>query len=52
MKRFLGAVALACVFSVSALAGDVPTSGSPAPTASSSSVVTTVILTIISLVIR
>lgn len=32
MKRFLGAVALACVFSVSALAGDVPTSGSPAPT--------------------
>ena len=27
MKRFLGAIALACVFSVSALAGDVPTSG-------------------------
>lgn len=27
MKRFVGAIALACVFSVSALAGDVPTSG-------------------------
>jgi hypothetical protein len=48
MKRFLGAMALACVFSVSALAGDLPTGGftatqpgdlptggvsSPAPTA-------------------
>lgn len=34
MKRFLGAIALACAFSVSALAGDVPTSGltSPEPT--------------------
>jgi hypothetical protein len=33
MKRFLGAIALACVFSVSALAGELPTSGvtSPAP---------------------
>ena len=33
MKRFFGALALACVFSVPALAGDVPTSGvtSPAP---------------------
>jgi hypothetical protein len=33
MKRFLGAMALACVFSVSALAGDLPTGGftSPAP---------------------
>jgi hypothetical protein len=33
MKRFFGTVALACVFSVPALAGDVPTSGvaSPAP---------------------
>lgn len=33
MKRFLGAIALACVFSVSALAGDVPTGGftSPSP---------------------
>lgn len=33
MKRFFGAIALACVFSAPALAGDVPTSGvtSPAP---------------------
>lgn len=33
MKRFIGAVALACVFSVPALAGDVPTGGftSPSP---------------------
>lgn len=27
MKRLLGAIALACVFSVSALAGELPTSG-------------------------
>ena len=33
MKRFLGAIALACVFSVSVLAGELPTGGftSPAP---------------------
>lgn len=31
MKRFLGAIALACVFSVSALAGDVPTAGIASP---------------------
>jgi hypothetical protein len=32
MKRFLAAMALACVLSVSALAGDVPTSGfAPSP---------------------
>jgi opacity protein-like surface antigen len=33
MKRFLGAIALACAISVSAQAGDVPTAGvtSPAP---------------------
>ena len=38
MKRFLGAMALACVFSVSALAGDLPTGGlsSPAPTGTTS----------------
>jgi opacity protein-like surface antigen len=34
MKRFLAAIALACAFSVSALAGDVPTSGAPSPQAS------------------
>lgn len=31
MKRFLGAVALACVFSVSALAGELPTGGFTSP---------------------
>ncbi len=33
MKQFLGAIALACVFSISAVAGELPTSGvtSPAP---------------------
>jgi hypothetical protein len=31
MKRFLSAIALACVFSISALAGDVPISGVPSP---------------------
>lgn len=33
MKRFLAAIALACAFSASALAGDVPTAGltSPSP---------------------
>jgi len=31
MKRFLAATALACVLSVSALAGDIPTLGSPQP---------------------
>lgn len=31
MKQFLAAMTLACVLSVSALAGDIPISGSPAP---------------------
>lgn len=31
MKRFLGAIALACVLSVSALAGELPTGGAPSP---------------------
>ena len=31
MKRFLGAIALVCVFSVSALAGELPTAGIPSP---------------------
>lgn len=31
MKRFLTAMALACVLSMSALAGEIPTSGSPSP---------------------
>ena len=31
MKRFLAAIVLACVLSVSALAGDIPTSGFASP---------------------
>lgn len=52
MKRFLVALTLTCVLSVSALAGDIPTIGAPAPapTTQSSSVAVQVILTIISLV--
>ena len=52
MKRFLSAVALACVLSVSVLAGEVHSTGAPepAPGSQSSSVVATVILTILSIV--
>ncbi|MDQ1638838.1 MAG: hypothetical protein QOF62_2177 [Pyrinomonadaceae bacterium] len=52
MKRYLIALALTCVLSGSAFAGDIHTCGdaAPAPT-QSSSVTTTVILTIISLVV-
>jgi opacity protein-like surface antigen len=52
MKRFALAIALACVLSGSALAGDVHTTGAPepAPTTQSSSVAATVILTILSLI--
>ena len=32
MKRFIAAMALACVLSVSALAGEIPTSGITSPT--------------------
>jgi len=31
MKRFLSAMSLTCLLAVSALAGDVPTSGAPSP---------------------
>ncbi len=31
MKRFLTAIAMACVLSISALAGDIPTLGAPQP---------------------
>ena len=34
MKRFLAAISLALALSASAIAGDIPTSGSPAPTPS------------------
>jgi hypothetical protein len=51
MKRFLVALTLTCVLSISAMAGDIPTVGvsAPAPT-TQSSIATQVILTIISLV--
>jgi hypothetical protein len=52
MKRFLAILALTCVLSGYALAGDIPTCGAPAPAPTqSSSVTTTVILTIISFVV-
>lgn len=52
MKRFLMTVALTCVLSVSAMAGDMPTVGAPAPASSGaqSSAVVRVVLTIISLI--
>ncbi|MGH9932698.1 MAG: hypothetical protein ACREA9_26130 [Pyrinomonadaceae bacterium] len=54
MRRFLMTVALTCVLSVSALAGDMPTVGAPAPASSGtqSSTAVSVLLTIISLVVR
>ncbi len=55
MKRFLVALTLTCVLSVSAMAGDIPTMGTPSPApskAQSSSITATVILTIISLLPR
>jgi hypothetical protein len=53
MKRFLIAVTLACVLSGTALAGEMP-GVSPAPVSggTQSSAVVSVVLTIISLVIR
>ncbi len=53
MKRFLVALTLTCVLSVSAMAGSIPTCGAPdpPPPTTQSSVTTTVILTIISLVV-
>jgi len=58
MKRFLVALTLTCVLSVSAMAGDIPTMGTPSPAppapskAQSSSITANVILTIISLLSR
>jgi hypothetical protein len=48
MKRFVMAIALTCVLSVSALAGDVPIVPSPAPT-QTTSVTTTVVMAVLSL---
>lgn len=50
MKRFTMAVALMCVLSAPIFAGDMPTTEPiPAPPATSSSLLVTVVLTIISL---
>lgn len=52
MKRFVMAIALACVLSGSASAGDVYSVGAPAPVAppAQSSVAATVVLAILSLI--
>lgn len=54
MRRFLMSVVLTCALSVSAFAGDMPIVGAPAPAPSGteSSAVVSVVLTIISLVVR
>jgi len=53
MQRFLGALALTCVLSVSAIAGTIDTCGvtAPSPTEPEPSAVVTVILTILSVVV-
>ena len=54
MKRFVMALALACVLSGTALAGDIPSTGAPAPgdipSTGAPSPIVTVILTILSIV--
>ena len=51
MKRFVLAIVLACALSGTALAGEVPSTGAPAPASQASSpLVVTIILTIISFV--
>ncbi len=54
MKRFVMAIALACVLSATVLAGDVPSTdkATPAPTSQASSPVLTVLLIIINAVAR
>jgi hypothetical protein len=54
MKRFLAILAVTCVLSGYALAGDIPTCGAPAPapTGTQSSAFVTVLLTIISVVVQ
>lgn len=52
MKRLMLAAALACALSVTAIAGEIPSTGAPvAPPPASNSVVVTAILTIISIVV-
>lgn len=54
MRKLLMTVALTCVLSISALAGDMPTCGAPAPasTGTQSSAAVKIVLTIISLLVR
>jgi hypothetical protein len=57
MKRFVMAVALTGLLSVTALAGEIPTNDSPAPSTTSSQSATSttlakVVLTIITLIVR
>ena len=56
MKRFVMAVALTGLMSVTALAGEIPTNDSPSPTATQSATTSvtlaSVVLTIISLISR
>lgn len=52
MKRFAVALALTCVLSGTALAGDIPSTGAPVSMSQTSSVAATVVLTIISLIRR
>jgi len=52
MRRFAIAVALACVLSGTALGGDVHSVDAPAPPPPAQSSVVTVILTIVSVVVR
>lgn len=53
MKRFAIALVLACVLSGTALAGDVPSTGSPTPAPGATqgpSIAATIVLTVLSLV--
>ena len=53
MKRFVLAVTLVCMLAATALAGEIPSTGSPAPAPGSTqgpSIAATVVLTILSLV--
>jgi hypothetical protein len=51
MKRLLIAIALTCILSVSAFAGDIPMTGAPSPGATQGpSIAARILLTVLSLV--
>jgi hypothetical protein len=50
MKRYVLAIALTGLMSVTVLAGEIPTNGSPAPAPTTSTTLTNVVLTIITLI--